>query len=99
MTMYVQNIRTIKEETVCAKYKNNKRGNDNFIESDCLPFDIDNDHAEDEKKWIKPSDVARRFPDVEFFVHYSRNNMKEKTIILDLKTSFISSFLMLMIML
>ena len=38
---------------VCAKYKNNKRGNDNFIESDCLPFDIDNDHIEDEKKWIK----------------------------------------------
>lgn len=68
----------VSNDYVCAKYKNNKRGNDNFIESDCLPFDIDNDHTEDEKKWIKPSDVARRFPDVEFFVHYSRNNMKEK---------------------
>ena len=68
----------VSNDYVCAKYKNNKRGNDNFIASDCLPFDIDNDHTEDEKKWIKPSDVARRFPDVEFFVHYSRNNMKEK---------------------
>ena len=55
----------VSNDYVCAKYKKNKRGNDNFIESDCLPFDIDNDHTEDEKKWIKPSDVARRFPDVE----------------------------------
>ena len=75
----INNLKTaVSNDYVCAKYKNNKRGNDNFIESDCLPFDIDNDHTEDEKKWIKPSDVARRFPDVEFFVHYSRNNMKEK---------------------
>ena len=63
---------------VCARYKGSKRGNDNFVESDCLPFDIDNDHTEDEGKWIKPSDIAAKFPDVEFFVHYSRNNMKEK---------------------
>ena len=48
----------VSNDYVCAKYKNNKRENDNFIASDCLPFDIDNDHTEDEKKWIKPSDVA-----------------------------------------
>ena len=68
----------VSNDYVCARYKGNKRGNDNFIESDCLPFDIDNDHTEDESKWIKPSDIASKFPDVEFFVHYSRNNMKEK---------------------
>lgn len=68
----------VSNDYVCARYKGSKRGNDNFIESDCLPFDIDNDHTEDEGKWIKPSDIAARFPDVEFFVHYSRNNMKEK---------------------
>lgn len=68
----------VSHDYVCAKYKNNKRSNDNFLESNCVPFDIDNDHTEDESKWIKPSDVASKFPDVEFYVHYSRNNMKEK---------------------
>lgn len=68
----------VSNDYVCARYKGSKRGNDNFVESDCLPFDIDNDHTEDEGKWIKPSDIAAKFPDVEFFVHYSRNNMKEK---------------------
>ena len=68
----------VSNDYVCARYKGSKRGNDNFVESDCLPFDIDNDHTEDEGKWIRPSDIASKFPDVEFFVHYSRNNMKEK---------------------
>lgn len=68
----------VSNDYVCARYKGSKRGNDNFVESDCLPFDIDNDHTEDEGKWIKSSDIAAKFPDVEFFVHYSRNNMKEK---------------------
>lgn len=68
----------VSNDYVCARYKGSKRGNDNFVESDCLPFDIDNDRTEDEDKWIKPSDIAAKFPDVEFFVHYSRNNMKEK---------------------
>lgn len=66
------------KDYVCAKYKNNRRGNDNFMESDCVPFDIDNDHTDDEGKWIAPKDVADAFPDVEFYVHYSRNHMKEK---------------------
>ena len=68
----------VSNDYVCARYKGSKRGNDNFVESDCLPFDIDNDHTEDEGKWIRPSDIASKFTDVEFFVHYSRNNMKEK---------------------
>ncbi|MEM5770392.1 MAG: hypothetical protein AAGU32_19210, partial [Bacillota bacterium] len=31
---------------VCAEYKNNYRNGDNFIGSDCLPVDCDNDHSE-----------------------------------------------------
>ena len=31
---------------VCAEYKNHYRNNDNFIGSDCLPVDCDNDHSE-----------------------------------------------------
>ena len=32
---------------VCAEYKNNYRNGDNFIGSDCLPVDCDNDHSEE----------------------------------------------------
>ena len=32
---------------VCAEYKNHYRNNDNFIGSNCLPVDCDNDHSED----------------------------------------------------
>ena len=32
---------------VCAEYRNNYRNGDNFIGSDCLPVDCDNDHTED----------------------------------------------------
>lgn len=63
---------------VCAEYRGGKRSNGNFLSSDCLPFDIDNDHTEDESKWIRPADVERAFPGVEFYVHYSRNDMREK---------------------
>ena len=63
---------------VCAEYKNHYRNNDNFIGSDCLPVDCDNDHSEDPSEWITPDDVAAAFPGVRFAVHYSRYHNREK---------------------
>ena len=63
---------------VCAEYKNNYRNGDNFIGSDCLPVDCDNDHSEAPEEWITPDDVAAAFPGVSFAVHYSRFNNREK---------------------
>ncbi|SDN04807.1 phage/plasmid primase, P4 family [Acetanaerobacterium elongatum] len=63
---------------VCAEYKNNYRNGDNFIGSDCLPVDCDNDHSENPEDWILPADVMEAFPGVTFAVHYSRSNMREK---------------------
>ena len=63
---------------VCAEYKNNYRNGDNFIGSDCLPVDCDNDHSENPDDWVTPQDVAAVFPGVAFAVHYSRYNMREK---------------------
>lgn len=63
---------------VCAEYRHSYRSNDNFIGSDCLPVDCDNDHTEDPEDWIYPSDIADAFPNVAFAVHYSRHHMKEK---------------------
>ena len=63
---------------VCAEYRNNYRNGDNFIGSDCLPVDCDNDHTEDPAGWKTPEDVMGAFPGVTFAIHYSRFNMREK---------------------
>lgn len=63
---------------VCAEYKNSYRNGQNFIGSDCLPFDCDNDHSENPKDWITPKDIRKAFPNVTFAVHFSRFNNKEK---------------------
>lgn len=71
-------IEAVKHDYVCAEYQGNYRSNDNFIGSDCLPVDCDNDYSDDPEEWVYPSDVATAFPGVAFAVHYSRNHMKAK---------------------
>ena len=68
----------ISHDYVCAEYKNNYRNGDNFIGSDCLPVDCDNDHSENPDDWVTPEDVMQAFPGVTFAVHFSRFNNKEK---------------------
>ena len=63
---------------VCAEYQNSYRNNDNFIGSDCLPVDCDNDHSENPDEWVHPADVAAAFPGVAFAIHYSRHHEKSK---------------------
>lgn len=57
---------------VCAEYKNSYRNGDNFIGSDCLPVDCDNDHSENPDDWVTPDDIMQAFPGVSFAIHYSR---------------------------
>ena len=42
----------VAQDHVCATYTGNRRSNDNFIESDVIPMDIDNDHSDDPADWI-----------------------------------------------
>lgn len=79
---------------VCGEYADGKntRGNvvkgyrskKTFRKADCLPVDCDNTNsdplAEDipASEWKTPADVQDAFPDVPFYVVYSRNHMKEK---------------------
>lgn len=63
---------------VCAEYRNSYRNGDNFIGSDCLPVDCDNDHSENPEDWVTPDDVRNAFRGVRFAVHYSRFHQREK---------------------
>ncbi len=70
--------KAVSHDYVCAEYKGGYRSLENFVWSDCLAFDVDNDHSELPAEWVEPRDVAEAFPGVEFWVHYSRSNMQEK---------------------
>ncbi len=63
---------------VCAEYKNSYRSKANFLRSNCLAVEFDNDHSENLDDWVTPEDLRVAFPDVTIGIHYSRNHLKEK---------------------
>ena len=71
-------IAAVSHDYVCAEYMNHYRNGENFIGSDCLPIDCDNDHSENPTDWVTPADVQAAFPSITFAVHYSRFHMREK---------------------
>ena len=68
----------VRRDYVCARYMNAYRSSSNFIDSDCVAMDIDNDHSNDPAEWVTPEDIQKTFPDVTLGVHYSRHHMKPK---------------------
>lgn len=70
--------KSITYDHVCAQYKNNTRSDANFIVSDVVPMDCDNDHSDNPDEWITPEFLADNLTDVAFAVTYSRHNMLPK---------------------
>ena len=69
----------VKHDYVGAQYKDNKRSISNFIGSNVIILDCDNDHSENPMDWVQPMpDIGKAFPNVKFAVHYSRSNMVKK---------------------
>lgn len=68
----------VKTDYVCAEYQNSRRSNANFIRSNCLAFDLDNDETDDSSKWVSPEDIISCFPDVTMAFHFSRHHMEDK---------------------
>lgn len=75
----VEDLReAVQYDQVFAEYEGNHRAITDFIRSDCLPFDCDNDHSNTECEWKTASDVEKAFPGVPFYLIYSRHHMKWK---------------------
>ena len=59
--MIVTDNDTLKEaaghDYVCVDYKNRYRSNANFISSNCLGMDCDNDHSDAPEDWITPESI------------------------------------------
>lgn len=68
----------VTQDHVCAVYKGNRRGNDNFIESDVIPMDIDNDHSENPSDWITEDKMDELFGSIDYVLVPSRHHMLEK---------------------
>jgi replicative DNA helicase len=63
---------------VAASYIKNARGKDNFIASDCVMMDIDNDKTDNPVAWVKENHLKDVFKGVPMYICYSRNHMREK---------------------
>lgn len=68
----------VKLDHVCAEYKNNYRSADNFIKSDVIVMDCDNDHTENPDEWITPEALNELISDVSYAIAPSRHNMIPK---------------------
>ena len=53
----------VENDHVCATYRNCYRGKGNFIKSDVIPMDIDNDRTADPQLYITPEKLDELFPD------------------------------------
>lgn len=71
-------IKAISFDHVAGNFEKNYRSKDNFISSNCIVMDCDNDHSEVDSEWVTPFDVAMKFPNVCFYASFSRNHMKTK---------------------
>lgn len=68
----------VSHDHVCATYTNNYRNEQNFLESDVIPMDIDNDHSEDPKDWITEDKMKELFGSIDFVLVPSRHHMVAK---------------------
>ena len=68
----------VSRDYVCASFRNSYRCNDNYLASDCIGADFDNDHSEDPSRWVTPEQVVAALPGVTLGIHYSRNHLKPK---------------------
>ena len=63
---------------VCAEYVDNRRSSANFVKSNVLVMDCDNEHSDEPEEWVDETKLMSLFPNISFIKVPSRNNMKEK---------------------
>ena len=63
---------------VAGLFLNNTRSNTNFVKSDVLVMDIDNDHSENPDEWMTVERLKEIFADYNFALVTSRSHMQAK---------------------
>lgn len=70
--------KAVSYDYVAVAYADGYRNNENFLHSNCLMLDCDNDHSEDPAEWVTPDMLRQALPGVCFAIHYSRNHNRVK---------------------
>ena len=68
----------VRFDHVCGEFVNNYRGVSNFITSNVVVMDNDNDHSENPAEWITAEGMAEKLAGLTFAIVPSRNNMVPK---------------------
>lgn len=68
----------VAKDQVFARYKGSYRNIANFLESDVIPMDCDNDHSEDPEDWLTAEKLEEVFTDVDHVIFPSRHHMLPK---------------------
>ena len=71
-------LEVVRHDYVCAEYQDGYRSNNNFLGSDCVAVEFDNDHSENPEDWVRPQQIVDALPGVTIAIHYSRNHMRIK---------------------
>ena len=68
----------VKFDHVCGEFRKNYRSINNFLKSNVIVMDCDNDHSEDPEDWITFKKMEELFAEIDYAAAPSRNHMKEK---------------------
>jgi len=68
----------VRFDHVCGVFKKDYRNISNFLKSNVIVMDCDNDHSDDPAEWITFEKLETRFDEVSYAAAPSRNHMKEK---------------------
>lgn len=68
----------VRKDHVCAIYKDNYRNADNFVSSDVIVMDIDNDHTLKPEEFITAEKMDELFPDISYVLVPSRHHLMPK---------------------
>ena len=68
----------VRFDHVCGEFKKNYRNINNFLKSNVIVMDCDNDHSEDPEDWITFQKLEELFEEIDYAAAPSRNHMKKK---------------------
>lgn len=71
-------LNTVQYDHVGAEFTNHTRSNSNFIKSDVIVMDIDNDKTDNPNEWVTEENIKEIFIDYDFALVTSRNHMLSK---------------------
>lgn len=78
----IQTAQELKEaaqfDHVCAAYQDSYRSRNNFLWSDVVVMDCDNDHTENPQEWVTGEGLLAMLPGIAMAIVPSRNNGKAK---------------------